>query len=118
MAFSNGDGGPGSALSEITSRRPDCVVTDHNMPGMDGLQVLERLKRRHPQIEVIVATAFAEIEPKESARDRVKRFEALTKVSPDNPETKMLLAELLIAAEDFPGARRAMGDLAETAVDE
>jgi HemY protein len=64
----------------------------------------------HPDL----AAAFAEIEPDETPKARLKRFEALTKQSPDHPETKMLLAELHIAAEDFPAARRALGDLAET----
>ena len=41
---------------------PQIVVTDIRMPGMDGLQVLERLKARFPDIEVIVATAFGEME--------------------------------------------------------
>jgi HemY protein len=49
-----------------------------------------------------------------SPKDRLKRFEALTGIRPDDPETKMLKAELLIAAEDFPAARRALGDLATT----
>ncbi len=67
----------------------------------------------HPDL----AAAFAEIAPDESPVERIKRFATLTNVQPDNPETKMLLAELNIAAEDFPGARRAMGDLAETQPD-
>ena len=37
-----------------------------------------------------------------------------TKSQTSHPETKMLLAELQIAAEDFPAARRALGDLPET----
>jgi HemY protein len=64
----------------------------------------------HPDL----AAAFAEIVQDESPRARLKRFEALTKLRPEHPETKMLLAELLIAAEDFPAARRALGDLTET----
>ncbi|MDE0591038.1 tetratricopeptide repeat protein [Halocynthiibacter sp. C4] len=64
----------------------------------------------HPDL----AAAFARIEPNESAADRLRRFEVLTKLNPDHPETRMLLAELNIAADDFPEARRAMGDLAET----
>ncbi len=64
----------------------------------------------HPEL----AAAFAEIEPEESPEARIKRFEVLTKQSPDEPETCMMLAELHIAAEDFPAARRALGDLAET----
>jgi len=64
----------------------------------------------HPDI----AAAFAEIEPDETPAARIKRFKALIKQSPDHPETKMLLAELNIAAEDFPAAKRALGDLNET----
>ena len=52
--------------------------------------------------------------PQESPGARLRRFEALTRLRPEHGETKMLLAELLIAAEDFPAARRALGDLTET----
>ncbi|WP_102106657.1 heme biosynthesis HemY N-terminal domain-containing protein [Oceaniglobus roseus] len=62
----------------------------------------------HPDL----AAAFAEIRPDESPRERIKRFTALTRIKPDHPETRMLLAELNIADEDFPAARRALGDLA------
>ncbi len=61
----------------------------------------------HPDI----AAAFAEIEPEETPAQRVKRFRLLTTIHPENPETQQLQAELLIAAEDFPAARRAIGDL-------
>jgi len=64
----------------------------------------------HPDL----ASAFAEIVPDEDAKARLKRFRALTKQHPNDPETKMLLAELNIAAEDFPQAKRALGDLTET----
>ena len=65
----------------------------------------------HPDL----AGAFAEIAPDESAADRVKRFAALTKTTPDHPETKMLMAELHIAAEDFPAARRDIASLVDDA---
>jgi two-component system, NtrC family, sensor kinase len=41
---------------------PQIVITDIRMPGIDGLQVLERLKHQFPDIEVIVATAFGEMQ--------------------------------------------------------
>lgn len=63
----------------------------------------------HPDL----AAAFAAIVPDETPEQRIKRFAALTKIHPEDPETKMLAAELNIAAEDFPAARRALGDLAE-----
>lgn len=65
----------------------------------------------HPEL----AAAFALIAPEETPDARVKRFKNLTKIAPDHPESKLLSAELWIAAEDFPEARRALGDLAETA---
>ncbi|PZX19007.1 HemY protein [Palleronia aestuarii] len=62
----------------------------------------------HPDL----AAAFAEIAPEETPEQRIRRFNTLTKLKPDHPETRMLLAELHIANEDFPAARRALGDLA------
>jgi len=41
---------------------PQIVLTDIRMPGMDGIKVLESIKKKYPAIEVIVATAFGEME--------------------------------------------------------
>ena len=35
------------ALSEITSEKPDCVVTDIMMPGIDGFEVCQRLRDQY-----------------------------------------------------------------------
>ena len=53
------DGATGLQLCEDTS--PQIVITDIRMPGIDGLQVLETVKKKYPEIEVIVATAFGEM---------------------------------------------------------
>ena len=71
------------------------------------------LMRPHPDL----AAAFAAIEPDETPHARLKRFGKLLKVHPDNRETRLLEAELNLAAEDFPAARRALGDLAEVEPD-
>lgn len=63
----------------------------------------------HPEL----AAAFAEIEEDETSAQRLKRFNALTKVNPIDTETRLLKAELALADEDFPAARRALGDLHE-----
>ena len=63
----------------------------------------------HPDI----ASAFAEIVPDETPQARLKRFQVLTKATSEQAETRMLMAELNIAAEDFPAAKRALGDLVE-----
>lgn len=66
--------------------------------------------RPHPDL----AAAFAEIEPDETPQQRIKRFGVLTRIHPEDPETRLLLSELNIAAEDYPEARRALGGLAES----
>ncbi|WP_373357101.1 heme biosynthesis protein HemY [Pseudoroseicyclus sp. CXY001] len=75
-------------------------------------RVLRKAWEVHPHPDL--AAAFAEIEPDETPAARLKRFSTLTRAQTSHPETKMLLAELNIAAEDFPAARRALGDLPTT----
>jgi len=41
---------------------PHIVITDIKMPGMDGLHVLETIKKEYPDMEVIVMTAFGDID--------------------------------------------------------
>ncbi|MFC3526907.1 heme biosynthesis protein HemY [Paracoccus mangrovi] len=65
--------------------------------------------RPHPSI----AATYAEIVPDEKPAARLRRFEDLMRQNPDHEETRLLRAELLLTAEDFPGARRALGNLAE-----
>ena len=45
-----------SALSLIKDDEPDVMVLDLNMPGIDGIEVLRRVKRTNPEIEVIILT--------------------------------------------------------------
>lgn len=78
----------------------------------NAARVLTKAWSAQPHLDL--AAAFAEIEPTETPKARLDRFKAITKLKPDDPETRMLLAELLLAAEDFPEARRALGDLAQS----
>ena len=45
------------ALAEIERERPDLVVTDLQMPHMNGLELVSEIKSRYPMIPVILATA-------------------------------------------------------------
>ncbi|WP_147115128.1 heme biosynthesis protein HemY [Tateyamaria sp. syn59] len=95
---------------------PAAVMAARSYLAVNNARYATRVIRKawetapHPDL----AQVFAEIEPNEDAKARVKRFDLLTKARPDHPETKLLKAELLIAAEDFNEARRALGDLPET----
>ncbi|SLN30362.1 heme biosynthesis protein HemY [Roseisalinus antarcticus] len=75
-------------------------------------RVLKKAWDSHPHPDL--AAAFAEIKPDEIPTVRLKRFRELTGRQADHPESKMLMTELHVAAEQFPEARRALGDLVDT----
>ena len=52
------DGADG--LAAVAEQRPDLVVLDLMMPGIDGLEVCRRLRRRLPDLPVIMLTALGE----------------------------------------------------------
>lgn len=45
-----------AALSEVRKERPDIVLLDLKMPGMGGLEILEKIKTGDATIEVIMLT--------------------------------------------------------------
>ena len=45
-----------SALDMIKEEEPDVMILDLKMPGIDGIEVLKRVKQTNPQIEVIILT--------------------------------------------------------------
>ncbi len=53
-------------LADESQPPPDCVLTDVQMPGMNGLQLQAEIRRRRPDLPVIVITAF----PSEAMRDQ------------------------------------------------
>lgn len=67
---------------EIAGKVPlDVVVADYRMPGMSGLEMLEELRRRRPDLAGIVLTAFADMQVLESAINRASVFRFLRKPS-------------------------------------
>ncbi len=77
--------------------------------GKAAARVLRKAWEAQPHPDL--AAAFAAIEPEETPSARIRRFEALARANPGHGETRLTMAELHLAAEDFPGARRALGDL-------
>jgi CheY-like chemotaxis protein len=45
------------------------VLSDINMPGMDGLELLGEIKRRRPELPVIMVTAYGDDERRRRARE-------------------------------------------------
>jgi CheY-like chemotaxis protein len=51
-----------TALSLCAKESPQITITDIRMPGIDGIEVLRRIKEHDPNKEVIVVTAYGEID--------------------------------------------------------
>lgn len=51
-----------SGLSSLNEEIPDLVLCDLKMPGMSGLELLEKLKVQQPQVPVIMITGFGSVE--------------------------------------------------------
>ncbi len=49
------------ALEMIPADRPDLLLVDVKMPGLDGMEVLKRVRETDPQLPVVLITAYAEI---------------------------------------------------------
>jgi len=65
-------------LAKLNKKHYDIVVTDLNMPVLDGMETLRRIKKIDPHIEVIVITGFATIENAISAMKQ-GAFDYITK---------------------------------------
>jgi two-component system response regulator AtoC len=50
------------ALRKMARRAYQVVLTDLKLPGMDGTALLERIREDHPEVEVIVLTAYGTVE--------------------------------------------------------
>jgi len=106
------DGAAG--IRKIQDLRPDVVIVDLKMPGMSGLEVLERLTTFDPAIVGIVITGYATID---SAIEAMKKgaYDFLPK--PFSPEDLRLILvrglerrRLFLEAEDLRREKRLLED--------
>ena len=56
--FESGD----SMLQQLQREVPDVVVSDIRMPGIDGLELLERVTDQHPELPIIIMTAHSDLD--------------------------------------------------------
>ena len=80
------------ALSKLKKEELDVVVLDLKMPGMDGMEVLQEIKRVYPNIQVIMLTGHGTDKDEEQAK-KLGGFDFLNKpVDIDTLEQKIKAA--------------------------
>ncbi len=74
-----------SALDEIEKVKPQVILLDVHMPGMDGMNALRQIKAKFPHIKVIMVTAL----------ETREKIEEAIRLGADNYITKPLSLEYL-----------------------
>lgn len=97
----SGSSDPKATVELLKTEAVDVLLTDLRMPGLDGIQVLDRVKKISPSTDVILMTAFASVE---TVREAMKRGAVDYLVKPVSAENdlKPLLEKLLSDNDPAP----------------
>ena len=92
----------------LLKQQPQAIVSDIRMPGIDGLELLERIRQKYPDLPVIIMTAHSDLDSAVSAYQG-GAFEYLPK--PFDVDTAVELVQRAVA---HAGNREERVDLADT----
>jgi two-component system, NtrC family, response regulator GlrR len=95
------------ALSHLAMNRPQLVLSDVQLPGIDGLKLFDEIRAHHPALPVILLTAHGTIPDAVEATARGV-FTYLTKPFDGKALLEKIAEALAIGASAAPG--RALGD--------
>jgi DNA-binding NtrC family response regulator len=108
-------GSAAEGLRQIVERAPDLVIMDVRMPGVDGLQALQQIRSRFPDLYVVIMTAYGTSQTSIEAI-RSGAFDYVTKPL-DLDELRMVIDKALAAQRISPLAEAsAQASTAETLV--
>jgi two-component system response regulator GlrR len=92
------------ALDLLKNDDVDAILTDKRLPGMDGVEVVRRLKLEHPDLAVVVMTAYGTID---SAVESVRLGAADYLVKPFEVAELLIVIRQAIELQEFRSASRA-----------
>ncbi len=93
-----------AALDQVLRTAPDVLVTDLQMPGMDGMELLERARAAHPELVVVMVTGVSDVDVAVRAMQKGAEH-YLTK--------PLQLDELLVVIERAMARRRLQSEASE-----
>jgi two-component system response regulator GlrR len=100
-----------AALDALSLRRPQLVISDVQLPGVDGLALFDAIRVRHPALPVILLTAHGTIPDAVEATARGV-FSYLTKPFDGKALLDTVARALALSAPDVPATDSAGGDQA------
>ncbi|CAM3988372.1 response regulator [Cohnella lubricantis] len=90
-----------AALEIVRNHAPDLVLLDMKIPGMDGLEILKKIKEMNREIKVIMMTAYGELDMIKEATD----LGALTHFTKPFDIDEMRVAVNLQLSDDGPSSK-------------
>ena len=108
--------GGDEALEAMAARMPDLVLTDLQMPGVDGIELVEQVRQLHPQVPVVLMTASGNEEKAVAAlhggaasyipksildRELVKTLRSVLEVSHENRSRALLMKSMIHSESVF-----------------
>lgn len=103
--FSNGE----LLLKKLESDVPDVVISDIRMPGINGLDMLEKIVSKHPKLPVIITTAHADLDNAVSSYQS-GAFEYLPKPFDIDDAVAMTRRALAFADENLPNIKQSSNE--------
>ncbi|MDI4648864.1 response regulator [Cohnella hashimotonis] len=94
-----------AALEIVRTHTPDLVLLDMKIPGMDGLEILKKIKEMNRDVKVIMMTAYGELDMIKEATD----LGALMHFTKPFDIDELRVAVNMQLAEDGPSPRFAAG---------
>jgi NtrC-family two-component system response regulator AlgB len=99
------------ALAVLNTWVPELMITDIRMDGMSGLDLLERVRKDHPEITLVVMTAYASVETAVAAM-KFGAYDYITK-----PFTPDQLEHLIHRVDQLRGLSQENSELKQTIQD-
>jgi DNA-binding NtrC family response regulator len=92
------------AIDLLKHDDPDLVLTDKRLPGMDGVELVRRVRAEHPELAIVVMTAYGTIE---SAVETVRLGAADYLVKPFEVPELLIVIRNAIELQELRSASRA-----------
>lgn len=103
---------PLDALEQVTVIRPDVIISDFSMPGMDGITFLRNVKQRLPEATLILLTGYADKESAIEAINSVGIYRYIEKPW-DNEELKISINNGLERSHLIGDLKQSVADLTQ-----